>query len=65
MAATTLTQAHAQAPLTGHEIRRAILGVIPVYRKTRGVASCRLGDFVAEIGENETACHLGGSNPIP
>ena len=38
------------APLREHEIREDIGGVIPVYRKTRQVASCSSGGSVAEVG---------------
>ena len=37
----------------------------PVYRRSRGAASCTLGDSVAEIGVNGASCYIGASNPIP
>ena len=55
----------AQAPLTGREIRGGIGGVILVYRRSRGAASCGSGDSVAGIGVNGAVCHIGASNPIP
>ncbi len=42
-----------------------VQGALPVYRRTRGAASCRLGASVAEIGVNGAVCHIGASNLIP
>ena len=59
------SRSSAQALLTGLEIRVDVQGALPVYRRTRGAASCRLGDSVAEIGVNGAVCHIGASNLIP
>ena len=44
------SRARAQPHLTGREIRGDIDGVILVYMRSHGAASCRVDDFVAEIG---------------
>ena len=36
-----------------------------MYRRLSGPASCRSGDFVADIGMIAAVCHIGASNPIP
>ena len=55
----------AEAPLRRSAIRRVVDGVPPVYRRSRGTASCRLVDFVAEIGPLGIVCHIRASSPIP
>jgi len=55
----------AQAPLTGPAFLRAFGGALPVYRRSIGTASCRVGEFVAEIGAVGVACHIEASNRIP
>ena len=53
------------APLTGREIRGYVGGVIPVYRRSHGEASCSSGGSVAEIGVSGVSCHIVVSNSIP
>ena len=57
--------ARAQALLMGRGNRGAVRGVLPVYRRMSGAASCRVGDSVAEIELNEAVCHIAASNLIP
>ena len=44
------------APLTGREIRGSVGGVIPVYRRSHGEASCSSVGSVAEIEVNAPVC---------
>ena len=55
----------AQAPLRRSAVRRAAGGALPVYRRSTGTASCRVGELVAEIGVIGAVNHIGGSNRIP
>ena len=57
-------RARAEALLTRPAVRRAVGGAQPVYRQTRGAASCGLVVSVAEIEETRAACYIGASNPI-
>ena len=50
------------APLTRRQIRQDVGGMLPVCRRTRGAASCRSGDSVAESVTNCVVCHIRASN---
>ncbi len=54
-----------QAPLRRREIAGVADGVIPVYRRSHGTASCSSGGSVAEIGVYGVVCYIGVSNSIP
>ena len=64
-ARTRAKQGTHTAPLTGRKIRGSVGGVMPVYRRMHGAASCRMSDSVAEIGVDGALCHIGVSNSIP
>ena len=55
----------AEVPITGSAVKRAAGGVIPVYRRSTGTASCMMGVFVAENGVKRPICHIGASDSIP
>ena len=61
----TATRACALTPLTGREIPGDAGGVVPVYRRPHGAASCSSGGSVAEIVVDGASCHIGVSNSIP
>ena len=57
--------ARRQAPLRRREIAGVADGVIPVYRRSHGTASCSSGGSVAEVGVYGVVCYIGVSNSIP
>ena len=55
----------ARCPLTRREIPWDLGGVLSVCRRSRGEASCKSGDSVAESGANGVVCHIRARNLFP